>query len=74
MALSYKTRRRLSLLILLVALPAYIVVAVSLVGLMDRPSVVAELGIYLGLGLVWILPFRAIFRGIGQPDPNDAPK
>ena len=74
MALSYKTRRRLSLLILLVALPAYIVVAVSLVGLMDRPSVVAELGIYLGLGLVWILPFRAIFRGIGQPDPNEAPK
>ena len=74
MALSYKTRRRLSLLILLVALPAYIVVAVSLVGLMDRPSVVAELGIYLGLGLVWILPFRAIFRGIGQLDPNDAPK
>ena len=74
MALSYKTRRRLSLLILLVALPAYIVVAVTLVGLIDRPSVLAELGIYLGLGLVWILPFRAVFRGIGQPDPNEVPK
>ncbi len=74
MALSYKTRRRLSLLILLVALPAYVVVAVSVVGLIERPSVLAELAIYLGLGLVWILPFRAVFRGIGQPDPNEGPK
>ena len=74
MALTYKTRRRLALLILLVALPAYVVVAVSVVGLIERPSVLAELATYLGLGLVWILPFRAVFRGIGQPDPNEAPK
>ena len=38
MALTYKTRRRLALLVLCVGLPAYIVVAVSLVALIDRPS------------------------------------
>ncbi len=75
MALAYKTRRRLALLILVAGLPAYIVGTVTLVGLIERPSVLAELAIYLGLGLLWILPLKSIFRGIGQPDPDQgAPK
>ena len=70
MALSYKTRRRLALLVLCIGLPAYIVVAVTLVDLIARPSVLVELAIYLGLGVVWILPLKPIFLGIGQPDPD----
>lgn len=72
MALSYKTRRRLSLLILVVGLPLYIIVAVTVVGLIDRPSIWLELLIYIGLGIIWALPFKAVFKGVGQPDP-DAP-
>ena len=72
MALSYKTRRRLSLLILVVGLPLYIIVAVNVVGLFDRPSIWLELLIYVGLGILWALPFKAVFKGVGQPDP-DAP-
>ncbi len=71
MALRYKTRRRLTLLILLVGLPAYIVVATTLVGWLDRPGGLVELAIYVALGIVWALPFRAVFRGIGKPDPRD---
>jgi len=71
MALSYKARRRWSLFILLVGLPAYIAAAWFLVSLFERPSVLLELGIYILLGVVWALPFRAIFRGIGQADPED---
>lgn len=70
MALRYKTRRRLALLVLCIGLPAYIVVSVTLINLMDRPSVLVELGIYLGLGFLWILPLRSLFSGVGQPDPN----
>lgn len=73
MALSYKARRRLSLLILLVGLPAYVVLAVTLVNWIDRPSLLIEFGIYVGLGLVWILPLRSVFLGVGQPDPDAAP-
>jgi hypothetical protein len=69
MALSYKARRRWALVILLIGLPVYIVAAVTLVGLLERPSVLLELAVYLGLGFAWALPFRFIFRGIGQPDP-----
>lgn len=72
MALSYKARRRLSLLILAVGMPLYVVVAVNVVDLFDRPPFWLELVIYIGLGIVWVLPFRSIFRGIGQADP-DAP-
>jgi hypothetical protein len=70
MPLSYKARRRWSLLILLVGLPLYIVVAVNVVGLFDRPPMWLELAIYVGLGILWALPFRAVFRGIGQADPE----
>lgn len=73
MPLPYKTRRRLSLLILLVGLPLYIVVAVNVVELFDRPGILAELAIFVGLGILWALPFKAVFRGVGQADPDKAP-
>ena len=69
MALAYKTRRRLSLLILLVGMPLYIVAAVTIMNLLDRPPLWLELLIYIALGFLWALPFRAVFRGVGQPDP-----
>ncbi|MXU65528.1 DUF2842 domain-containing protein [Oceanomicrobium pacificus] len=72
MALSYKARRRWSLVILLVGLPLYIVVAISIVALLDRPPVLVELGIYIILGILWALPFKSVFRGIGQADPDAA--
>ncbi len=70
MALRYKTRKRLAILVLIVLVPLYIVAAVSLVGLFERPSILVELGIYAALGIVWALPLRSIFRGVGQPDPD----
>ena len=70
MALSYKTRRRLSLLLLVIGLPFYIVAALLLVNLFDRPPFVVELAIYLALGVIWALPFKAVFIGVGQPDPD----
>lgn len=72
MALSYKTRKRLSLLVLVVGLPLYIAAAVFVVSLFERPSIWVEFAVYVGLGIVWILPLRSIFLGVGQADP-DAP-
>lgn len=71
MALSYKARRRWSLAILLLGLPAYVAAAVTVVNMFDRPGVLAELGIYVGLGVLWALPFRAVFRGVGKADPGE---
>lgn len=71
MALTYKTRRRLSLLLLVIGLPLYIVAALVIVNLFDRPSFFLELAVYLGLGVIWALPFKAVFTGIGQPDPDE---
>jgi len=72
--LSYRTRRRLSLLILLVGLPLYIVAAVTFAGwLTDRYGrlpILAEVAVYVALGVLWVLPFRPIFRGIGKEDPD----
>lgn len=70
MALSYSSRRRWSLIVLLVGLPVWIVTAVTVVGLLDRPPFLLELAVYIGLGLIWALPFKALFRGIGQTDPD----
>jgi hypothetical protein len=74
MALSYKARKRLALLILVVGMPAYVVVAVSIINLFDRtPSILVELGIYVILGILWAMPFKWVFKGIGRADP-DAPQ
>lgn len=73
MALSYRARRRWSLVILLVGMPVYVVLAVSVLNWLGRPSILVELLVYLGLGVAWALPFRFVFRGIGQADPDAAP-
>lgn len=68
--LSYKARRRLSLLILLVGLPLYVVVAVNVIALFDRPSILVEVIVYVSLGVLWAFPFKYVFRGVGQADPD----
>lgn len=73
MALSYKTRRRLSLLVLFVGLPVYIGLAWYLVSLFERPSVFVELLVYLGLGVIWAIPLKAVFKGVGREDPDAVP-
>ena len=70
MALSYKSRRRLSLFVLLVVMPAYVVLAVSLMSTIDRLPLWAEIPAYVVLGFGWILPFKAVFTGVGQVDPD----
>ena len=70
MALGYKTRKRLSLLILIFGLPAYIAAAWWLMSLFERPSIWVEFAIYVGLGILWALPFKAVFKGVGQADIN----
>ena len=71
MALSYRTRRRLSLLILLVGLPVYIVVAITILNWLGRPPIWVELLVYIVLGILWALPFKNVFRGIGQAPGDD---
>ncbi len=70
MALSYKTRRRLSLLVLFFGLPVYIGLAWWITSLFERPSILVELVIYVALGVLWAFPLRAVFLGVGQADPD----
>ena len=68
--MTYRTRRFLSLLVLLVGLPVYIVVAITVVGWFGRPHILLEVAVYLGLGFLWALPFKAVFKGVGREDPG----
>jgi uncharacterized protein (DUF983 family) len=73
MALSYRARRIWTYVILLVGLPLYIVAAVTIMSNLDtRPPLWLEALIYVALGLLWALPFRAVFRGVGRDDPAKA--
>lgn len=73
MALSYRTRKLLSLLILIVGLPLYIAAVWGIMGVLERPPIWLELLIYIGLGFLWALPFKAVFTGVGKPDPDAPP-
>lgn len=70
MALSYKARKRWALVVLLVGMPAYVVLAVTLMGQIQRLPLWLEVPAYLFLGFAWILPFKRVFLGVGQPDPD----
>ena len=66
--MSYKLKRRLSLFILIVGLPLYVILIINLISSFDRPNFLVELLIYLLSGIVWALPLRSIFRGVGQAE------
>jgi uncharacterized protein (DUF983 family) len=72
--LSYKARRRWSLVILLIGMPAYVVAAVTVMNLLDRPPIWLELLVYILLGVLWALPFKFVFRGVGKADPDAPPE
>jgi hypothetical protein len=74
MSLSYRTRKRLSILILLIGLPLYIVVAVNVVEMFGRPGFLLELLVWVVLGIVWAIPLKSIFKGVGQADPDASPR
>ncbi|MEO0749515.1 MAG: DUF2842 domain-containing protein, partial [Pseudomonadota bacterium] len=64
MPLSYKARRRWSLFILIVALPAYIVVTITVVNMLERmfgrPPIAVEFVIYVVLGIIWAMPLKKV--------------
>ncbi len=65
-----KTRKRLSILILVIGMPLYVVVAVSLMNWLDgqfgRQPIWIELLLYIALGVLWALPFKRVFSGVGK--------
>ena len=70
MALSYKARRRWSLVALLIGLPLYIMACVTVMNLLGRPPILIELLVYVILGVIWAFPLKAIFKGVGKADPD----
>lgn len=72
--MGYKARKRLALFVLVVGLPIYVIVAATIMSGMMNQSVrlplLVELVIYIGLGIGWAFPLKWIFKGIGQPDPD----
>ena len=75
--LSYKARRRWSLIVLLLGLPLYIVVAVNFTDWLraryDGLPVLVELLVFVGLGFLWMLPMKSVFIGVGKEDPDKEP-
>ena len=68
MALSYKSRRRWSLFLLLVWLPVYVVIAISVLALMGDLNKYLAILVYAVLGVAWAFPFKFVFQGIGKTE------
>jgi hypothetical protein len=68
--MTYKARKRLALFVLVVGLPIYIIVAVTIMSQASRFPVAIELLIYVLLGIGWAFPLKWVFKGIGQVDPD----
>ena len=70
MALSYKARRRWSLIILVIGLPVYAVLVVNLVAILPALPKALEFIMYVILGIAWVFPLKFVFQGIGQADAD----
>lgn len=78
MALSYKARRRWSLVVLLVFMPLYIIIAAAIMSRVGTwflelgvVGKVLQFFVYVILGIAWIFPFKQVFMGVGQADPDE---
>lgn len=69
--MTYKSRRRWALVVLLIGMPLYLVIALNVMVRIDRLPIWAEVPVYILLGTAWILPFKRLFTGIGQADESD---
>ncbi|MAP00465.1 MAG: hypothetical protein CML35_01655 [Rhodobacteraceae bacterium] len=67
---SYRLKKFLAILVLLLWLPFYIVLVLNILALFERPSLVVELLVYVIAGVLWALPFKALFKGVGQQTKN----
>jgi len=64
----YKLKRFFVLFVLLLWLPFYIVLVLNVLALFERPNFIIELLVYIVAGVFWAWPFKALFKGIGQPN------
>jgi len=44
-----------------------------LLAMIPRPPLLLELGLYILLGVLWALPFKFVFKGVGKEDPDATP-
>lgn len=72
--MSYKARRRWALFLLLVGMPVYVVIVANLMTAIGRLPFWGEVAAYVFLGFAWIIPFKRVFLGVGQPDPDAPPE
>ncbi|SFS14867.1 DUF2842 domain-containing protein [Yoonia litorea] len=74
--MTYKARKRLALFILVIGLPIYIIFAAGIMsGMMNnqiRFPWPVEFVVYILLGIGWAFPLKWVFKGIGQPDPDQS--
>ena len=68
--MSYRARKFLSLIVLVFGLPLYIAAALFVVDQFDRPHILVETAVYIVLGILWALPLKWLFKGIGREDPD----
>ena len=71
--MTYRRRKLIAILVLVLGLPGYVAVAWVVVSAFDRPPLALEVAIYVGLGVIWALPLRRLFLGLGRPDPDAKP-
>ena len=64
--LNKNLRKKIAYLILLIFLPVYIIIAVSIMNYLGQLNIWIELIIYVLLGVLWIFPFKFIFKGLAS--------
>lgn len=71
MKLSIKTKKLLSAVVILIWMPLYVFLAIPILSNLPRLPILIEVAIYILAGIIWVLPFRFVFLGVGKAAPED---
>ncbi|MFL2802342.1 MAG: DUF2842 domain-containing protein [Paracoccaceae bacterium] len=61
-----KLRKKIAYLVLFVFLPLYIILAVTIINYVGRMNIWIEFITYVLLGIIWIYPFKFVFKGLAS--------
>ncbi len=69
---SYTTRRRWSLILLLIWMPLYVILAIPFLAAINEWNIWLRVIIYIFAAFLWVLPFRFAFLGVGRADESES--
>ena len=64
--LKIKQRKKIAYFVLFIFLPLYVIFVMSILNYVGRLNIWLEFLTYILLGIIWVFPFKFVFKGLAS--------